>query len=161
VASWISRSIVVDGGSRREALVVAALDAATSAAGERILRRERESPNDLRGALAESLPLDATRQEEWRVWTAFWGAAVGDPRLGGEHRRRYDAWREVLVRLLGRRGIADAAEVAESLMVAVDGIGLHAVLDTRAWPAEHQLAHLERVLEAALTPGRPDRVVSP
>jgi TetR/AcrR family transcriptional regulator, transcriptional repressor of bet genes len=139
----------------RQELVVAALDASTAAAGARILQRERESPADLRGALTESLPLDTRRQEEWRVWTAFWGAAVGDPRLGDEHRRRYDAWREVLVRLLRRRGIGDAPEVAESLMVGVDGIGVHAVLDPQGWPAERQLAHLDRVLEAALTPVRP------
>lgn len=140
----------------RQELVVAALDAATAAAGERILLREQDSPDDLRGALAESLPLDTRRQEEWRVWTAFWGAAMGDARLGDEHRRRYDAWRAVLVRLLRRRGIAHGAEVAESLMAGVDGIGLHAALDPQAWPAERQLAHLDRLLEAALTPGRPD-----
>jgi hypothetical protein len=141
----------------RQELVVAALDAVPRRGGGPDPAPERDSPDDLSGVLAESLPLDATRREEWRVWTAFWGAAVADPSLVDEHRRRYDAWREVLAGLLRRRGIGDAAEVAESLMVAVDGIGLHAVLDPQAWPAERQLAHLDRVLDAVTRPSGPDQ----
>jgi hypothetical protein len=61
-----------------------------------------------------------------------------DARPCGEHHRRYDAWREVLAGLLRRRGI-----------------GLHAVLDPSAWPAERQLAHLDRVLGSVAGPSGP------
>jgi AcrR family transcriptional regulator len=139
----------------KEHLLVAALDVVTRTAGARILRRAEADPADLRGVLVESLPLDAERRAEWRVWVAFWGSAVGDASLRQEHAGRYAVWRRALGLVLERAGhpAARRDDVAESLMVAVDGIGLHATLEPESWPPERQLAQLDRALEALPAPG--------
>ncbi|MEJ3655595.1 TetR/AcrR family transcriptional regulator [Actinomycetes bacterium KLBMP 9759] len=134
----------------KDQLLVAALGAATSAVAQRITRTAAERPGDLVAVLAESLPLDDVRRREWRVWTAFWGAAVGNPALAREHAARYARWRGGLATVLAEEPWAGAVheDAAETVMTAVDGIGLHAVFEPQLWPAERQLAHLNRVVEA-------------
>ncbi|MGI5131326.1 TetR/AcrR family transcriptional regulator [Pseudonocardia sp. CA-107938] len=127
----------------KQQVLLAALDAVTRAVAARIRAHVRTARGPLLPAvLAESLPLDEVRRIEWGVWIAFWGAAAVDEALRVAHVERYRRWRNTLADLLERDGRDPAA--AESLMLAVDGIGLHATFDPAAWPAERQLAELER-----------------
>lgn len=132
----------------KDQLLVAALDEVTRTAGRRILECAQAGRGDVRAVLAESLPLDDRRRAEWRVWVAFWGAAVGAASLEREHGGRYALWREALGVVIEHAGwsAADREEVATALMVAVDGIGLHATFEPGRWPPERQLAHLDRTL---------------
>jgi AcrR family transcriptional regulator len=135
----------------KQQLLIAALDAVAQAVGDRILARVVSDPGDLRAVLAESLPLDEPRHVEWKVWIAFWGAAVGDPVLRREHRGHYLSWHQALTAVIGPNSTADEASdtAAEALMIAVDGIGLRAALDPASWPPRRQLVHLDRAIAAA------------
>jgi len=140
----------------KQQLLLAALETATQAVEDRILHRALADPGDLRGILTESLPLDEPRRIEWRIWIAFWGAAIGDPDLHREHRGRYDTWRDALVTVLAQTPVpvAARADTAETLMIAVDGIGVHATFDVAHWPPHRQLAHLDQALATALATAR-------
>ncbi len=142
-------------------LLLAALEEASRAVGERILARVRSAPAEparpmalVRSVLEESLPLDEVRRNEWRIWIAYWGAAINDDALHVEHVERYDQWRRALVLVLEAAGLdpAGASHAAESLMIAVDGIGVHATFDPAAWPPQRQLAELDRNVDAIARP---------
>ncbi len=108
------------------------------------------SPLDrLRAVLAEALPLDRERHEEWRVWLAFWGAAIGDPALRAEQRARYAEWESLVARLL-----ADlrARVRADEVVAVVDGIGLRATLEPRAFPRARQVGLVEEYLHQRVLP---------
>ena len=113
----------------RKALLVAALRAAHSAAGERMANaraREATDRKRLRAVLLEALPLDAERRTEWRVWLAFWAESMNDPDLADEDGRRYSEWRQLLLELV-RPCVGSAQEArtqVEYLIALTDGLGL-------------------------------------
>lgn len=137
----------------RQALLVASLRSAHRAAGTRMLARAAEAPDDrarLEAVVWESLPLDESRMQEWRVWLAFWTEALGNPALAVENARRYDEWRALLVALLGPLSPAPDAE-ASTCMALVDGLGLRLVLahaagmDAREGALAEVRAYLARI----------------
>ena len=67
----------------RDAIIVAALRQVHSAAAHRMLSAldGRTGIDALRAVLLESLPLDAQRRREWKVWLAFWSRASTDDAL--------------------------------------------------------------------------------
>jgi TetR/AcrR family transcriptional regulator, transcriptional repressor of bet genes len=100
------------------------------------------------------LPLEEAGRQEWRVWLAFWGRAVADPRLRAVHRHHYA---EIVGRLVGSlqalRGDApaparEATRCADALLAAIDGVGTRATLEPELWPASRQ----REVLTALLSP---------
>ena len=122
----------------RHAILVGAIRSAHAAAGDRMRARagsEKTPVARLRAIVLEALPLDAVRKEEWRIWLAFWGEALGDSRLRRENARRYREWSSLLDELLvpllpARAARADALTALQSL---VDGLGLRLILhDERA-----------------------------
>lgn len=137
---------------KREVLV-AVLREVHAAAGRRMAAQMRSAaPADrLQRVLEESLPLDEVRLDEWRVWLAFWGRAVGDPQLRDEQRTRYREWTELVAELLDR---SPADPEVEALLAVIDGIGLRATLDADAFPADRQLAALSAHLEHRSPPAR-------
>ncbi len=79
----------------------------------------------LRAVLEESLPLDDTRYREWRVWLAFWGAAMQASDLSRENARRYEQWSGLVRALLTPLIPASALEIESKRMVdLVDGMGV-------------------------------------
>lgn len=120
--------------SGRNEILTAALRRAHANAGHRMAAaaRTRTGAAALRAVLLEALPLDAPRQQEWRVWLAFWGQAVTDRELRAENARRYAEWRRMLGTLIGQAapGVAVPERRArvEELVALVDGIGLQATL---------------------------------
>jgi TetR/AcrR family transcriptional repressor of bet genes len=128
-------------------------DAVLSAALEHVLRNlaghsavAAASPHTTQGAdwaievLAEVLPIDETRQRDWRVWLAFCGRAVHVPELAELHRTSYAEIQRAFADELVAGGIAkdgaDARNLAVAMVAALDGLGLRAVLEPAEWPRE-------------------------
>ena len=112
--------------SDRQALLTATLRQAHFAAGKRMKTAAQDATTDfgrLRAVLLESLPLDATRLREWKVWLCFWGAAMNDDQLSGEDARRYAEWRKLLQSLIAPLH-DDPSEETHLLMSMIDGLGL-------------------------------------
>lgn len=123
----------------RDALLLAALRAAHDQAAGRMLRAARaatDPPSRLHAILREALPLDAPRQEEWRVWLSFWAATLQSPALAAENRRRTAQWRDALETALSACGLGGATLVAavSELMALIDGFGVR--LAVQADPAQ-------------------------
>lgn len=119
--------------SGREALLIDLLRSVHYAAGARMMDVARSARSDvdrLERVLLESLPLDAVRMLEWKVWLAFWGAAPGEASLAAENARRYDEWRGLVETLLAPF-CADHRQTQReaSLLVAlIDGFGTRLAL---------------------------------
>lgn len=110
----------------RQALLTATLRQAHFAAGRRMQNAAQEARTDfeqLRAVLLESLPLDAIRLREWKVWLCFWGAAMNDDELSDEDSRRYAEWRKLLQRLIAPLH-DDPSRETLLLVSMVDGLGL-------------------------------------
>lgn len=136
----------------RRSLLVNSLRSAHFEAGTRMLKAAERASNDferLEAVLFESLPLDAPRMREWRVWLAFWAEAMNDPELALENQRRYAEWRNLLSDVVSPLVSASATLESElDLLIAlVDGLGLQlardvaegVVLDTRQQACENTL----------------------
>ena len=111
----------------REDLLRDTLRAVHAAAGERmaaVLAQIEDPTERLRGVVFESLPLRAESVREWRVWLAFWGAAMDDAALTRENTRRYDEWSGLLETLLVPFVSEEArAFEARTLLMLIDGLG--------------------------------------
>jgi TetR/AcrR family transcriptional repressor of bet genes len=111
--------------------------------------------DDLISSIADFLPLDAEGVQAWRIWLAFWGRAIVDERLRVKHRHYYAQISAKLKQAV--RAIAPAAppaqarDVADAIVAAVDGIGVRATLEPELWPAKRQRAALKTLLEPLLT----------
>lgn len=105
--------------------------------------------------LAAILPLDEEGLLNWKVWLAFWGAAVGDSGLAAEQRHRYETFRAGLEEAVqadqGAGRIApdmDPAELARHLATLLDGIAVQVVFAPDMWPPEEQRRLVGRYLVA-------------
>lgn len=125
----------------RQQLVVATLRAAHYTAGgrmEAVAARPGAPKRRLLGIVLEALPLDEVRLQEWRVWMAFWAAAVSSRSLQQENRRRYQEWRAAL-ELHCRPIWTDKRQLArrvEQLLAIIDGLGLQLTLQSHRGQAE-------------------------
>ena len=139
----------------REELVLAALRTVYDAAGARMAEAARSDlapPEKLLSHLEETLPLDAERLMEWKVWIAFWSAAASHPDLAAENDKRHRAWRKALIPLIRAHAPhADAETEANILSGIVDGLGLQAAVnDTPANLARARdtvVAYVEKLAE--------------
>ncbi|MAB14067.1 TetR family transcriptional regulator C-terminal domain-containing protein [Parvibaculum sp.] len=117
----------------REELVLAALRAVYDAAGERMAEAAKSTlppAEKLLLHLEETLPLDAKRLREWKVWIAFWSAAASNPELAAENDRSHQLWRKSLVPLIEALAPGtDAAREADILSGIADGLGLQAAVN--------------------------------
>jgi len=141
--------------SDREALLVEALRTAHFAAGARMLGAAAAAQSDrakLSTVLEEALPLDAARLREWRVWLAFWGEAVGNPRLRRENEERVAEWRDLLEALVAPlvEGAASSEAASAELLSLIDGLGVRLALAPRATLARER-ASARSIIEHAVT----------
>ena len=109
----------------------------------------------VRAKVEAILPLDAERLLNWKVWLAFWGAAVGDDELAAEQEHRYDVFRKGLAEavthdqdtgFLARGHSADV--VARYLATLLDGVAVQAVFAPGQWPQDEQRRVVEGYLRA-------------
>jgi TetR/AcrR family transcriptional repressor of bet genes len=105
-------------------------------------------------AIAEFLPLDAEGVQAWRIWLAFWGRAIVDERLRAKNRDYYAQFCGQIERaaraLDGNLTKAQARDLADAIVAAVDGIGVRATLEPELWPAKRQRAALKTLLAPLL-----------
>ncbi|HTO06750.1 MAG TPA: TetR/AcrR family transcriptional regulator [Myxococcota bacterium] len=99
----------------------------------------------LRAIARDSLPLDATRERDWRVRLAFWTRASGPPEEVQLARQQLAEWRvlwEGAIRALQSAGAirrdADPAESSSGLVALILGAATHLLVRPRngARPAE-------------------------
>lgn len=134
-------------------LVQAALTHTAVAQSERVTRRLAASPPDVLGAIAEFLPLDEQRRAESRIWLSFMALAMSTPALMLDHQRRYARFRHEIIDHLQDQGFqgAHTAEVADRIIVLVDGICVGAALDPTYWTPQRQYAVLTANITDVLT----------
>jgi AcrR family transcriptional regulator len=97
-------------------------------------------------AIVESvLPVDEERLANWKVWLAFWGAAIGDEELTAVQLERHRSFMDTVVRALdterreGRlRADLDIAREARHLVALLDGVALQAAFQPDTWPPVEQ-----------------------
>ena len=99
------------------------------------------------------LPSTAEQRREWRVWLAFAGRAAYSDVLAAEFRARYaqgHADTTMMLRALQSTGELprqlDLDAASESITTMIDGLGMRATLEARAWPVALQRAHVQRHL---------------
>lgn len=119
--------------SGRDALLVEALRSAHYAAAFRMREAASNAASDaarLEAVILESLPLDAVRMREWKVWLGFWSATPAGPDLAAENAQRYREWRDLLETLVVpfRRDPDEVRREASLLMALVDGLGVRLAL---------------------------------
>ncbi|WP_340645943.1 TetR family transcriptional regulator C-terminal domain-containing protein [Phenylobacterium sp.] len=119
--------------SGRDVLLVEALRSAHYAAAFRMTQAAAAAGSDaarLEAVVLESLPLDAVRLREWKVWQGFWSATSASGDLAAENARRYREWRDLLETLVApfRRDPDEMRREASLLMAVVDGLGLRLAL---------------------------------
>ncbi|MCP5067309.1 MAG: TetR family transcriptional regulator [bacterium] len=133
-------------------IMIHALRHAAHETGLRMLRAHglAEGRSALRAIAEEGLPLDAKRQDEWRVWLAFWGQAIASPELVEEQHQRYTAWRRLFQAIIERTQAEgdlaehiDAERACELLVAFIDGIGIQAMFEPRRFPRRRQLELLD------------------
>lgn len=109
------------------------------------------------------LPIDDDGVLTWKVWLAFWGAAVGDDVLADEQRHRYEVFTTGLVHALGAEAAAgrlrpglDLVHEARRLATVIDGIAVQALFAPAVWPAATQRRVVdEHLATLSPDPGRP------
>lgn len=134
----------------KDAMLAAALDAIMA----RLIAHLAEPPaagQSFIDAIAEALPIDAESRGEWRVWLQFTGRAMFNASFGPKHEHYYEQITDSIAAGL-RDAIppAKAAALADAVVAAIDGIGVRACLEPKAWPATRQKKLLAQMLRPML-----------
>jgi AcrR family transcriptional regulator len=123
--------------------------------------REAAGLDRIRRILEATLPLGPAQITGWRLWLAFVGAALTNPRLREEHRRRLDVLTQLYVtelKGLRRAGLIrpdlDPGAEADALVALSDGLGLSHLLRPARYTAAVQRAIVERYLGDRFAPAR-------
>ena len=111
----------------------------------------------VRRIIERLLPLSVEMRDMWGVWMAFWVSWPGDEFWDRERRMRQRRFRRFcrgLLRHARERGELDVdldlASCGDALAILLQGLGVQAVLDPRAWPQRRQLAELEQFFTTRL-----------
>ncbi len=140
----------------------ALLEAALAAIADRTIANQTEQMAEIPGSVAAAvaaaaafLPVDAESAREWRVWLAFCGRAVANPRFAAQHRDYYLRVAAPLAAMFAALPHRDGSEVhagacADAFIAAIDGIALRATLEPDDWPAARQRATLALLLTPLL-----------
>ena len=98
------------------------------------------------------LPTTDRSRTHWSVWLAFWGRASNNSELAEVHERYGEQFRlslnQTLQRILPPSAFSrtTAEEMANAVIIAIDGVSLHATLEPQAWPSEKQKRQLTIML---------------
>jgi len=106
--------------------------------------------DDLKGFLAEIMPLDEERLMEWKIWLSFWAKAAADPDIAEEQRNCVLHTRGRILAILDRleaRGVLvpglDREHHARRLLATVTGMAVEVMFDAEDWPNEKQHALID------------------
>jgi TetR/AcrR family transcriptional repressor of bet genes len=119
----------------------------------RVLAAQSSAPTPiaaLREVLCQSLPLDAGRLAEARIWLGFLAAAMHDEQLAGEHAEHNRAWQDRLAAMVSaaRPDLtpARARRKAQDLVALTDGMATLATVDPTSFSARRQRDLLDDAL---------------
>jgi AcrR family transcriptional regulator len=123
--------------------------AAAERARARLDAMAAADPADLQGLIEALLPLDAAREQDWRVWFAFWSEALHVERFGLDQRSRARTTTQRLAKVM--KGLAaagrldpecDIPNAARRLGALIPGIAAQVVFDPAGWTPVRQRAVL-------------------
>ena len=143
----------------KDAVMLAALDLVIQRLYRRMTKAVERDPTDLRGFLAETMPIHRESRDGIKVWFSFWTRTFSSRALNRRQRAMHVRWFDALTERLAvardagllKPGV-DIPFEAETIAALINGIGLRAVLDAKEWPAERQLAHLDAYLDRISVP---------
>jgi len=123
--------------------------------------------SDLRGFLAEIMPLSEERLIEWKIWVAFWAKAVADPEIAAAQRDCVRRTRGNILRVLStlqaRGALVDDLVLeteARRLLVLIMGMAIQVLFDPEDWPKERQHAVVDAELAKLFQPDRAPNVIA-
>jgi len=123
--------------------------------------------DDLRGFLAEIMPLDEERLMEWKIWLAFWAKAAADPAIADVQRNCVLTMRGRILAVLERLERSghlvpglDLEHHARRLLVTITGMAIEVMFDPLDWPNERQHALIDPELNALYRASSESRPVS-
>jgi AcrR family transcriptional regulator len=143
----------------REGLLAAAFGRlnSVSEAQARSLAARIADPWERLLALFSFMLGDAAGAVEWVVWVEFWHACLRDERLRARSAAVYEAWREPIKgaieqgRAEGRFAPhADDETIVATLLAAIDGVALHALLGLGELTLDNGTAALARIAAGEL-----------
>lgn len=141
-------------------LLHAAVTAAVDRGTQRMLAvlDNRRGLDAVRAVAEELLPVVPQRRAEWSAWIALWGHVLTDPDLRREQAERLDAWRALLATLLDQAvedgelpARVDTTASALRLAGALDGLGLHALVQPDLLTPDRLRAEVDALLTATVT----------
>ena len=126
-------------------LLVATFRSRADAARRRVEVEIATGATQLEAIVESALPVDEERLANWKVWLAFWGAAIGDDELSAVQRERHRSFVDSVERALenertrGRfRDDLDIAREARRIVALLDGVAVQATIQPHAWPPAEQ-----------------------
>jgi len=122
---------------------------------------------DLRGFLAEIMPLDEEKLIEWKIWVAFWAKAVSDAEIAAAQRDCVRRTRgnilKVLSALAARGALVDGLDLedeARRLLVQIMGMAVQVLFDPEDWPHARQHALIDGALAKLYRPARLPKAIA-
>jgi AcrR family transcriptional regulator len=106
-------------------------------------------------AASQFLPVDERRRDAAKVWVAFYAMVLSDETYIELRTTRCHEVRKAIVK--GLRDIAPLAschDIADRILVLVDGIAINALLDPKRWTRAKQRAVLQEGIEDAFLRNR-------
>jgi len=141
-SGW-SPSAVTHYFSTRDEMLLFTLDQIQEQLRERIERSRNQGVQPVEAILRAVLPLDTVQAQQWHVWLAFWGAAVGSPEIAQmQHQFQTDFQRAIRDALVEEHFDGDAERESLRLVALADGVSVQATFAPEQWPPEKQLAVL-------------------
>lgn len=153
-AGWTTGALTYYFADKRQ-LLLATFRCRTELAHAHFEAAASEGGSLVRAKMEAILPLDSERLLNWKVWLAFWGAAVGDAELAAEQVHRYEVFRKGLAEAVARDqevgflAYGHAPDVvARQLATLLDGVAVQAVFAPQQWPEAEQRRLIEGYLNA-------------
>ena len=82
----------------------------------------RRGASMLDAIIDSALPLDEERALNWKVWLAFWGAAVGDPELTAAQQDRHRSFHRAIAQALAAEQAADGCDRTSTSTTRLDAL---------------------------------------
>lgn len=119
-----------------------------------ILSRKSSALDRLRAYVDSFLRQDAQTIASWYLWAEFWAAALHDPDLRELNERVYGEWRTMISEII-RSGQAEGAirpgdptVLANTLVGAIDGLAIQALLGSSRTKSRQNRAVFEHLIDA-------------
>lgn len=100
---------------------------------------------DLQAVLEALVPIDPVQKQNWRIWFAFWNAALSDADFAKQQRNIVKSTRHWLKDFLRKIDLLDPSMSEQNIdrlvrhtLSIVVGIATQASFDQRDWPARRQ-----------------------